>query len=153
MQNDELQELQALSGKAAASKQGGSHSTRVVDNLRLQLNSTTANFKSVLEVRRDALQASEARRNLFASSVAPANQFSTVSFFEDDAPSTSRANACAAGSCLLRAMRVLRVALSPVTCTMPDACMCSQVSRPTTERHRLTPLRKFMTRHSQFKHC
>ena len=72
MQGQELQTLQALSGKAASSKQGGSHSNRVVDNLRLQLNSTTSTFKSVLEVRRDALQASEARRNLFASSVAPA---------------------------------------------------------------------------------
>ena len=72
LQNQELQELQALSGKAASSRQDGSHSNRVVDNLRVQLNSTTSNFKSVLEVRRDALQASQARRNLFASSVAPA---------------------------------------------------------------------------------
>jgi hypothetical protein len=72
VQNHELQELQALSGKAASSRQGGSHSTRVVDSLRVQLNSTTSSFKSVLEVRRDALQAGEQRRHLFASSVAPA---------------------------------------------------------------------------------
>lgn len=71
MQNQELQELQALSGRAGASKQSDNHSSRVVDNLRSQLNNTTSSFKSVLEVRREALQASEARRNLFASSAPP----------------------------------------------------------------------------------
>ena len=68
VQNDELQELQALSGRTGASKQSGNHSSRVVDNLRSQLNSTTSEFKTVLEVRREALQASTERRNLFASS-------------------------------------------------------------------------------------
>jgi hypothetical protein len=67
MQNEELQDLQSLAGRSAANGQSGSHSTRVVDSLRSQLSGTTTSFKSVLEVRRSALQAAEARRGLFAN--------------------------------------------------------------------------------------
>lgn len=75
VQNEELQELQAMSRQGGASGQGGSHSSRVVDNLRVQLNGTTSKFKSVLEVRREALKASEDRRSLFTSSApAPGTQ-------------------------------------------------------------------------------
>jgi hypothetical protein len=48
----------------------------------MQLNSTTSNFKSVLEVRRDALQASQARRNLFASGVPGAGEFTPFRTFD-----------------------------------------------------------------------
>jgi hypothetical protein len=68
LQNEELQDLQSIAGRSASSGQSGSHTTRVVDSLRSQLNGTTTSFKSVLEVRRSALQAAEARRGLFANS-------------------------------------------------------------------------------------
>lgn len=100
VQNEELQALQALSGRGGASQQSGSHSTRVVDNLRMQLNTTTSTFKSVLEVRRDALQASEARRNLFASSVPSASE--------------SLATACASERVSIGKLRV------PCICSMCD---------------------------------
>ena len=93
VQNEELQALQALSGRGGASQQSGSHSTRVVDNLRMQLNTTTSTFKSVLEVRRDALQASEARRNLFASS-APGASASLDPYLK---ASASSSGACSYG--------------------------------------------------------
>jgi len=72
MQNEELQELQVMSQHSRASGQGNSHSSRVVDNLRVQLNGTTSNFKSVLEVRRETLKTSRDRRSRFASSGQPA---------------------------------------------------------------------------------
>ena len=65
-----------MSRRGGASGQGGSHSTRVVDNLRVQLNGTTSRFKSVLEVRRETLKASEDRRTLFTSSVQAAGTHS-----------------------------------------------------------------------------
>lgn len=70
MQNEELQDLQALAGHAVGRGQSGSHAARVVDNLRGQLSGTTSSFKAVLEVRRSTLQAAEARRGLFADSTA-----------------------------------------------------------------------------------
>lgn len=72
MQNEELQELQVMSQHTKASGQGTSHSSRVVDNLRVQLNGTTSNFKSVLEVRRETLKTSQDRRSRFTSSGQPA---------------------------------------------------------------------------------
>lgn len=80
--NEELQELQAMSQQTKASGQGCSHSSRVVDNLRVQLKGTTSNFKSVLEVRRETLKTSQDRRSRFTSSGQPADHYQT-SFFDD----------------------------------------------------------------------
>lgn len=86
--NSELQELQSLTGRNGGSQQSTNHSTRVVDNLRVQLKNTTDNFKSVLEVRKDALQATQDRRQLFSSAAPDAGQSHQASFF-DDAPSAT----------------------------------------------------------------
>ena len=70
-----LVDLQNLSAASkAGNKQSSSHSTTIVDSLRLRLKDATKDFQNVLQTRKESLERNKARQQQFSSAAAPDRQ-------------------------------------------------------------------------------